>query len=107
MSDKPTDPKPSDIPPTAAPAPVAKPAPKPAPVKIPLPEPKLNLTQGRLLQDRFATWPQPIFDSKWSRPSYRMGAGLLIGLVITLPLMAAFVGELSHWGDVIYKLIAV
>jgi hypothetical protein len=93
MSDKPTDPKPSDIPPTAAPAPVAKPAPKPAPVKIPLPEPKLNLTQGRLLQDRFATWPQPIFDSKWSRPSYRMGAGLLIGLVITLPLMAAFVGE--------------
>ncbi len=100
--------------PDAAPVPAAagaaapaapKPAAKPAPVKVPLPDPVLNRRDGRLLEDRFATWPQPIFDSKWSRPSYRMGAGLLAGIFLGFAVLGILVGELSKWGDLAYGLL--
>jgi NADH-quinone oxidoreductase subunit H len=92
----------------AAPAPAAaapKPAPKPAPVKVPLPDPVLNRKNGRLLEDRFATWPQPIFDSKWSRPSYQQGAVKLAGIFIGLAALGLLVGELSKWGDLLYAIL--
>jgi len=89
--------------PAAAPAPAAaapKPAPKPA--KAPLPDPVLNRKNGRLLEDRFATWPQPIFDSKWQRPSYRQGAVMLAGIFVGLAVLGIAVGELSKWADLFY-----
>lgn len=91
----------------AAPAAAApKPAPKPAPVKVPLPDPVFNRKNGRLIEDRFSTWPQQIFDSAWSRPGYRLGAVMLAGIFIGLALFGGLVGELSGWGDKLYALIA-
>ncbi len=108
MSDASEDnkPAPPDVsPPTPPAASVAKPLPKPALPKPVFPEAKLNHANGRLLTDRFATWPQAIFDSAWSRPSYRMGAGLLAGIVIGLSVMSIFIGELTPWGGKIYALL--
>jgi NADH-quinone oxidoreductase subunit H len=89
----------------AAPAAAPKPAPKPAPVKVPLPDPVLNRKNGRLLENRFATWPQPIFDGRWQNPSYRMGAGLLVGIFVGLAVLGIVVGELSKWGDLLYGIL--
>jgi len=92
----------------AAGAPAAaapKPAPKPAPVKVPLPDPVLNRKNGRLLEDRFATWPQRIFDSKWSRPGYQLGAAMLAGIFLGLALFGGLIGELAPWADKLYALI--
>ncbi|MBI4371977.1 MAG: NADH-quinone oxidoreductase subunit NuoH [Elusimicrobia bacterium] len=101
MSDAPQAPTP------AAPIPAAAPAAKPAPApKAPLPEPKLNAASGRLLTDRFATWPQPIFDSKWSRQGYRNGALMLAGILLGGGLLGALIGELAPWGDALYALVA-
>jgi NADH-quinone oxidoreductase subunit H len=80
-------------------------APKPAPPKFVAPEPVLNRKDGRLLTDRFATWPQPIFDSKWSRPSYRSGAIKLFVILTALFGGAALVGELAGVGDKLYALL--
>jgi NADH-quinone oxidoreductase subunit H len=117
---KPTAPAPAPAP-AAAPAPVPapatvgapaagapaaaapKPAPKPAPVKVPLPEPVLNRKNGRLLEDRFATWPQQIFDSAWSRPGYRLAAGMLVGIFVGLGVFGGLIGELSKWGDLVFN----
>lgn len=93
-----------------APAPVAaaaapKPAPKPVPPKVVYPEAKLSTAHGRLLADRFATWPQPVFDSAWSRPSYQQGALKLAGIFLGLGLLGGLVGELAPWGDKLYALI--
>jgi NADH-quinone oxidoreductase subunit H len=85
--------------PAAAPKPAAKPAAKP------LPEPVLNEKNGRLLKDRFATWPQPMFDRKWQSPSYRMGAVLLVGIFAGLAVLGIVVGELSKWGDLVYAVL--
>ncbi|MDE2512271.1 MAG: NADH-quinone oxidoreductase subunit NuoH [Elusimicrobia bacterium] len=108
MSDKPEEKKPAE-PKAPAPAPVPaaapKPAPKPAPVKVPLPDPVFNRKNGRLLEDRFATWPQPIFDSAWSRPGYRLGAVMLAGIFVGLGVFGALVGELSKWGDLIFNVL--
>jgi NADH-quinone oxidoreductase subunit H len=93
--------------PAGAPAAAApKPAPKPAPVKVPLPEPVFNRRNGRLLEDRFATWPQQIFDSAWQRPGYRLGAAMLAGILIGTAVLGGLIGELSGWGDKLYALIA-
>ena len=109
MSDKPEEKKPE---PAAAPAPApvpaaaapAAPKPAPKPVYVP-PTPVLNRKDGRLLKDRFATWPQQIFDSKWSRPSVRSGA---IQLFIVLTMIfggAMLVGELAGVGALAYAFI--
>ena len=114
MSDAPEEKKPAvpatpDVqppaPPNAAPAAVAKPVAKSVPPKPVFPEAKLNYANGRLLTDRFATWPQAIFDSAWSRPSYRMGAGLLAGIVIGLSVTAILIGELAPWADKVFAAI--
>ncbi|MDE2490629.1 MAG: NADH-quinone oxidoreductase subunit NuoH [Elusimicrobia bacterium] len=103
-SAEPAEPAPKAAEPAPKPAePAAPAAPKPAapkpPAKPPLPEPKLASGHGRLLTDRFATWPQPIFDSKWSRPSYKRGAMLLGGLLLGGALLGALIGELAPWAD--------
>ena len=108
MSEAPEEKTPAaSEPPASAPAipPAAKPAAKPAAPKIVYPEAKLNHAHGRLLTDRFATWPQPVFDSAWSRPSYRMGAALLAGIFLGLSLTGILIGELSPWATRLYALI--
>jgi NADH-quinone oxidoreductase subunit H len=87
----------------AAPAPKpAAPAPKP---KFVAPTPVLNEKDGRLLKDRFATWPQPIFDSKWQRPSYRSGAVKLFIILAGLFGGSALLGELAPLGDRLYAFL--
>ncbi len=101
-----TAPKPEEKKPTAAAAPAPAPAaPKPAAPKFVAPDPVLNRKNGRLLEDRFATWPKPIFDSKWSRPGYQYGAGMLVAIFAGLGLTGWAVGELATWGDKLYALL--
>jgi len=90
----------------AAPKPAAPAAPKPVPAKPTFPEAKLNTAHGRLLTDRFATWPQAVFDSAWSRPGYRLAAAMLAGILLGGAAFGALVGELSKWGDLGYRLLA-
>lgn len=92
--------------PAAAPKPAAPAAPKPVPPKVVYPDAKLNTADGRLLTDRFATWPQPVFDSAWSRPGYQLGAGMLAGIFLGLGVLGIVVGELSKWGDLAYRLLS-
>lgn len=113
MSDKPEDKKLDATKPSAAASvPAAKPAgpeaaaaPKPVPPKFVAPTPVLNRKDGRLLEDRFATWPQTIFDSKWSRPSYQQGAIKLFVIFMGLFGLGYAVGELAGVGDLIYALL--
>ena len=88
--------------PAAAPA-AAKPAPPP---KFVAPEPKFNTKDGRLLTDRFATWPTQIFAHKWRRPGYRMGAGMLAGIFLGLGLLGWAVGELAPIGAQLHGALA-
>ncbi|MDX6768364.1 MAG: NADH-quinone oxidoreductase subunit NuoH, partial [Elusimicrobiota bacterium] len=106
---QPAAPAPAPVPAAATPAasaPAAPAAPKPAPKpKFVAPEPVLNRRNGRLLEDRFATWPQPVFDSKWSRPSYRQGAVKLAVIFALLFGGSALVGELSGWGTALHAFL--
>jgi NADH-quinone oxidoreductase subunit H len=98
--------------PFAAPAPPAVPAaaaaaPKPAPAKPavkPLPTPVLNRKNGRLLETR--RWPDELWLKPWSVPSYRLGAMMLAGILATIFVGGALIGELAKWGDLLYSLIA-
>ena len=105
MSDAPKDPKKPE-PAAPAPAPVAA-APKPAPPpKYVAPTPVLNRANGRLLENRFATWPTEVFVNRWSRPGYRLGAVMLAGILLGIAVTGGVVGELAKWGDKIYALLA-
>ncbi len=111
---EPSAPKPAAAVPPAAPVPAAAPAgaapapaPKPAPAKPavkPLPTPVLNRKNGRLLETR--RWPDELWLKPWSVPSYRLGAILLAGIVATILVGGALIGELAAWGDKLYALIA-
>ncbi|MBI3288801.1 MAG: NADH-quinone oxidoreductase subunit NuoH [Elusimicrobia bacterium] len=108
MSDKPQEkpqvpaPQPAAAPAATAAAAAAPAAAKPAPApRVVIPEPVLNRKNGRLLEDRFATWPQPIFDSKWSRSGYQYGTAMLIGIFLGLGVTGGLVGELAKWGDLL------
>jgi NADH-quinone oxidoreductase subunit H len=84
------------------------PAPKPAaakPAPKPLPEPVLDRSHGRLLTDRFATWPGAVFASRWSRPGYRAGALTLGGLLLGGAVLGGLIGELSRWADRLYDVL--
>ncbi|UPT72455.1 MAG: hypothetical protein M0D55_10720 [Elusimicrobiota bacterium] len=107
MSDKPEDKKPEPAKPAPAPVPAAAPAPaaaapaapKPAPPpKYVPPEPVLNRKNGRLLEDRFATWPTQIFVNRWSRGGYQAGAAMLAGILLGLAGTGVVVGELAKRG---------
>jgi NADH-quinone oxidoreductase subunit H len=93
------------VPAAAGAAPAA--APKPAPAKPavkPLPTPVLNRKNGRLLETR--RWPDELWLKPWSVPSYRLGAIMLAGILGTILVGGALIGELAAWGDKLYALIA-
>ena len=105
MSDKPEEKKPVPAP-APAPAAAAPAAPKPAPPpKFVAPEPVLNRKNGRLLEDRFATWPTEIFRSPWSRRGYQLGAVMLAGIILGLAGTAFAIGELAALGDRVYAIL--
>lgn len=92
--------------PAPAPAPAAAaPAPKPAPPKYVPPTPVLNRGNGRLIEDRFTTWPTQVFVNRWSRPGFQRGAGMLAGIFLGLGLTGALIGELAGWGDKLYAFL--
>ncbi|MDO8756883.1 MAG: NADH-quinone oxidoreductase subunit H, partial [Elusimicrobiota bacterium] len=86
---------PAPAPAAAAPAAVAKPA---APKYVP-PEPVLNRKNGRLIEDRFTTWPTQVFANRWSRPGYQWGAGMLVAIFAGLAVTGTLVGELPKLAD--------
>ena len=88
----------------AAPAAPAAP-PKPAAPKYVPPEPVLNRRNGRLIEDRFSTWPTEVFANRWSRPGYQWGAGMLAGIFLGLALTGGLIGEFAKWGDKLYALL--
>jgi len=90
-----------------APAPAAVPAaapaaPKPVAPKYVPPEPVLNRKDGRLIEDRFSTWPTERFANRWSKPGFQWGAGMLAGIFLGLGVTSALIGELAKWGDKLY-----
>ncbi|MCM2305503.1 MAG: hypothetical protein NDJ72_12415, partial [Elusimicrobia bacterium] len=89
-----------------APAPAAAPAaPKPVAPKYVPPEPVLNRKDGRLIEDRFSTWPTERFANRWSKPGFQWGAGMLAGIFLGLGVTGGLIGELAHWGDKLYALL--
>lgn len=101
-------PAPAPVPAAAAPAaPAPAAAPKPAPAKPavkPLPTPVLNRKDGRLIETR--RWPDELWLKPWDVPSYRQGAMMLGGILLTILVGGALIGELAKWGDRLYALIA-
>ena len=92
--------------PVPAVAPAAAVAPKPAAPKYVPPEPVLNHKNGRLIENRFSTWPTEVFANRWSRPGYQWGAGMLAGIFIGLALTGGLIGELASWADKFYALLS-
>lgn len=90
---------PSPAPAAAAPAAAA---PKPAAPKYVPPEPVLNRKDGRLIEDRFSTWPTERFANRWSKPGFQWGAGMLAGIFLGLGVTAGLIGELAALGDKLY-----
>jgi NADH-quinone oxidoreductase subunit H len=87
----------------AAAAPAA--APKPAAPKYVPPEPVLNRKNGRLIEDRFTTWPTERFANRWSKPGFQWGAGMLVAIFGGLALTSGLIGELANWADKFYALL--
>ncbi len=85
--------------------PAAPAAPKAVPPKYVPPEPVLNRKNGRLIEDRFSTWPTEVFAKPWSRPGYQRGAGMLVAIFVGLALTGGLIGELAAWADKLYALL--
>ncbi len=84
-------------------APVA--APKPPAAKYVPPEPVLNRKNGRLIEDRFTTWPTQVFANRWSRPGYQWGAGMLVAIFLGLGTTGFVIGELAPWANLVYSIL--
>ncbi len=80
-------------------------APKPVAPKYVPPEPVLNRQNGRLIEDRFSTWPTEVFKKRWSRPGYQRGAGMLVAIFVGLGLTGGLIGELAKRADGFYALL--
>lgn len=89
----------------AAPAPAPSAAPKPVVPKYVAPEPILNHRNGRLIEDRFSTWPTERFANRWSKPGFQWGAGMLTGIFLGLGLTSGLIGEFAKWADTLYSLL--
>ena len=79
--------------------------PKPVAPKYAPPVPVLNRQNGRLIENRFSTWPTEVFANRWSRPGYQWGAGMLVGIFLGLGLTGGLIGELAKWADKFYSLL--
>ncbi len=116
VNDKPEEkpvPKPAVPTPAAAPVPAAagtaapaaaapKPAPKP---KFVIPDPVFNEKNGILLKNT-RYWPTELWKSPWSRPGYALSAAMLVGIIGGIFATGAAVGELSHWGGLVYDFLS-
>ncbi|MBI4678273.1 MAG: NADH-quinone oxidoreductase subunit NuoH [Elusimicrobia bacterium] len=67
------------------------------------PKPVFSKKAGRLLKTRL--WPTERWASPWSQPQYRRSAGMLAGIIFGILLVGVVVGELSKWGDLLYRLL--
>lgn len=99
----PQAPQTPEVPESSAVAPAAA---KPVAAKYVPPEPSLNRKNGRLIENRFSTWPTEVFADRWSRPGYQWGAGTLVGIFLSLGLTGGLIGEFATWGNRIYALLA-
>ena len=98
-------PEPAPVPAAAAPPAAPAAAPKPAAPKYVPPEPVLNRKNGRLIEDRFSTWPTTIFINRWSRPGYQAGAAMLAGIFLGLAVTGFAIGELATWAASFYAIL--
>ncbi len=96
-------PNPEPAQPEIASAPVA--AIKPVIAKYLPPEPVFNRKNGRLIENRFSTWPTEVFANRWSRPGYQRGAVMLVAIFVGLGLTGVIVGELAKWANTLYALL--
>ncbi|MBI3552777.1 MAG: NADH-quinone oxidoreductase subunit NuoH [Elusimicrobia bacterium] len=87
----------------AAPAAAAVPKPAPKP-KVVIPDPVFNEKNGILLKNT-RYWPTELWKNPWSRPGYALSAGILAGILITIFGGGALIGELSYWGDKLYRIL--
>ncbi|MBI4062150.1 MAG: NADH-quinone oxidoreductase subunit NuoH [Elusimicrobia bacterium] len=90
---------------TVAPA-AQKPAAPATAAKYVPPTPVLNRKDGRLIEDRFSTWPTEVFANRWSRPGYRRGALMLAAIFLGLGLTGGLIGELARRADALHALLA-
>jgi NADH-quinone oxidoreductase subunit H len=112
VTDKPEDKKPEPAkvpePVAAAPAPAAAApaaAPKVVPPKYIPPVPVLNYKNGRLIEDRFTTWPTERFANRWSKPGFQWGAAMLVAIFGGLAITGIVVGEIALWANKFYALL--
>jgi NADH-quinone oxidoreductase subunit H len=90
----------------AAAAPAAPAVAKVVPPKYVPPVPVLNHKNGRLIEDRFTTWPTERFANRWSKPGFQWGAGMLVAIFGGLAATGIVVGELAKWANRFYALLA-